>query len=181
MSRTGERARVIGSEPIFEGRVVSLRVEEIELPGGRRSRLELIHHPGAAAVVPVDGEGRVVLVRQYRHATGGLWPLEVPAGKLDPGESPAACARREVEEEVGHQVGELLELGAIFTTPGFTDEVIWLYEAHDLERTATAHETDEVIEVVSMDFADAVSAVRDGRIRDGKSVAAILQAALRRS
>jgi ADP-ribose pyrophosphatase len=110
----------------------------------------------------------------------GGWILEVPAGKLDDGEPPSVCAAREVEEEVGHQVGALLELGAIFTTPGFTDEVIWLYEAHDLTRTEIAHEEDEVIEVVEMEFEDAVQAVQDGEIRDGKTVSTILHAALRR-
>ena len=87
---------------------------------------------------------------------------------------------REVEEEVGHRAGELVSLGSIFTSPGFADEVIWLYEAHDLTPTEIAHEEDEVIEVVEMDFAEAVRAVREGEIRDGKTVSTILHAALRR-
>ena len=171
--------RVLSSDRTHEGPLLKIDLDEVELPGGALARLESIRHPGAAAVLPFLSDDRVLLVRQYRHAMGG-WILEVPAGKLDDGESPTVCAAREVEEEVGHRVGALLELGAIFTTPGFTDEVIWLYEAHDLTPTEIAHEEDEVIEVVEMDFADAVRAVRDGEIRDGKTVSTILHAALRR-
>ena len=172
-------ARVVHSLRAHEGRLLKIDLDIVQLPGGKQAVLESIRHPGAAAALPFLPDGRVLLLRQYRHAMGG-WILEVPAGKLEPGEPPAKCAMREVEEEVGHRVGRLVELGAIFTTPGFTDEVIWLYEAHDLERTATAHEADELIEVLTMELSEAVAAVKDGRIRDGKSVAAILKAALRR-
>lgn len=171
---------VVSTTRTHEGRLLKIDEDQVRLPGGAVARLESIRHPGAAAVLPFLEDGRVLLVRQYRHAMGG-WILEVPAGKLDDGEAPAVCAAREVEEEVGHRVGALLELGSIFTTPGFTDEVIWLYEAHDLQETGLAHEPDEVIEVVTMEFAEAVAAVRDGAIRDGKSVAVILHAALRRA
>jgi ADP-ribose pyrophosphatase len=172
--------KVRSSTRSHEGRLLKIDLDEVELPGGKVARLESIRHPGAAAVLPFLANGNVLLIRQYRHAMGG-WILEVPAGKLDDGEPPAECAVREVEEEVGHQVGALLELGAIFTTPGFTDEVIWLYEAHDLTATRLAHEEDEVIEVVEMEFDEAVRRVRDGEIRDGKTVATLLHAALRRS
>ena len=113
-------AVVISSKPIYAGRVVKLRVEEIELPNGRRSLLELVDHPGAAAIVPLDREGRVLLVRQYRHAANRTWMLEVPAGKLDPGEEAATGAARECEEETGFRPGRLVPLGGILTTPGFT-------------------------------------------------------------
>jgi ADP-ribose pyrophosphatase len=158
--------RVLSSDRTHEGPLLKIDLDEVELPGGALARLESIRHPGAAAVLPFLSDDRVLLVRQYRHAMGG-WILEVPAGKLDDGESPTVCAAREVEEEVGHRVGALLE-------------VIWLYEAHDLTPTEIAHEEDEVIEVVEMDFAEAVRAVRDGEIRDGKTVSTILHAALRR-
>ena len=172
-------ASVIGSRRTHEGPLLKIDLDEVELPGGAVAQLESIRHPGAAAVLPFLADGCVLLVKQYRHAMGG-WILEVPAGKLDDGEPPEDCAVREVEEEVGYRAGALVPLGAIFTTPGFTDEVIWLYEAHGLEETELAHEADEVIEVQTWDFEEAVRAVEDGRIRDGKSVAAILQAALRR-
>jgi ADP-ribose pyrophosphatase len=170
---------VRSSTRVHEGPLLKIDLDEVELPGGALARLESIRHPGASAVLPFLPDGKVLLVRQYRHAMGG-WILEVPAGKLDDGEPPDTCALREIEEEVGHRAGALLELGAIFTTPGFTDEVIWLYEAHDLTRTEIAHEEDEVIEVVEMEFEEALRRVRTGEIRDGKSVACILHAALRR-
>lgn len=165
---------------VHEGRLLKIDLADVSLPGGARAALESIRHPGAAAALPFLDDDRVLLVRQYRHAMGGFI-LEVPAGKLDDGEAPDVCALREVEEEVGYRSGRLEPLGAIFTTPGFTDEIIWLYEAHELEHRGVAHEEDEVIEVQEWRFADAVQAVRDGRIRDGKSVAAILHAALRRT
>ncbi len=172
-------AEVISSQRTHSGPLLKIDEDEVRLPGGAVARLESIRHPGAAAVLPFLEDGSVLLVKQYRHAMGG-WILEVPAGKLDDNEKPELCAAREVEEEVGHRVGKLIDLGAIFTTPGFTDEVIWLYEAHELTKTKLAHEEDEVIEVITLAFKDAVDAVRDGRIRDGKSVAAILHAATRR-
>ena len=174
---TGVEVR--SKERVFEGRLLKIDREDVLLPGGRTATLESIRHPGAAAALPFLPDGRVLLIQQYRHAMGGTI-LEIPAGKLDAGESPLDCARREVEEEVGYHPGELVLLGSVFTTPGFTDEEIWLYEAHALTLTRTAHESDEVIEVLSWEFEDALRAVVEGRIRDAKSVAAILRAALRR-
>jgi ADP-ribose pyrophosphatase len=172
-----ERARVLSSRSVHEGRVIALRVEEIELPGGRRSTLELVHHPGAAAIVPVDDAGRVLFVRQYRHATGGQWLLEVPAGKLDPGEPPEACAARECEEETGFRPSELVPLGWIWTTPGFTDERIWLFLARGLVPGRQDLQEDEALAVERLPFAEAVSRALGGGINDAKSIAALLRAA----
>ena len=171
------RATVIHSQPVYAGRVVKLRVEEIELPNGRRSKLELIHHPGAAAIVPVDGEGRVLLVRQYRHATGGRWLLEVPAGKLEPGEEAAIGAARECEEEVGFRPGRLDALGGIWTTPGFTDEWIHLFLARDLVPGRQDLQEDEALSVVRLPLVEALALSLDGGIDDGKSIAALTRAA----
>ncbi len=174
------RVTVATTDRVHEGPLLKIDLEDVHLPGGKRALLETIKHPGAAAALPFLPNGDVLMVRQYRHALGG-WILEVPAGKLDDGEPPDQCARREVAEEVGYEVGDLRPLGAIFTTPGFTDEVIWLYEAHDLKEVGTAHEDDEVIEVLKVPFEEALRAVRDGRIRDGKSVSTILHAAMQRA
>jgi ADP-ribose pyrophosphatase len=138
----------------------------------------MIRHPGAAAVVPIDEAGRVLLVRQYRYAASG-WLLEVPAGKLDDGEPPERCAVREVEEETGHRPRELEPLGWIWTTPGFTDEKIWLYLARGLESTRQNLQADEVLKVERFPFAEAVQMAASGVIRDGKSVCALLRASLR--
>jgi ADP-ribose pyrophosphatase len=174
---TDRPARVLASEAVFRGRVVDLRVEEIELPSGRRSRLELIRHPGAAAVVPLDDQGRALLVRQYRHATGGEWLLEVPAGKLDPGETPETCARRECEEETGFRPAELVPLGWIWTTPGFTDERIWLYLARGLTAGRQDLQDDEALRLEPLPFAEALALALGGGIDDGKSIAALARAA----
>ncbi len=167
------------SERVFEGKLLRIDREEIELPHGKHAVLETIRHPGAAAVLPFLPDGRVVLIRQYRHAAGGFI-VEVPAGKLDPGEQPERCARREVEEETGWRTGELVPLGSILTTPGFTDEVIWLYEAHALVRGRQALEADEVLDTLEVPFEEAVGMVRCGAITDAKSVASILLAFARR-
>jgi ADP-ribose pyrophosphatase len=170
-------ARILASRSVHEGRVISLRLEEIELPSGRRSNLELIRHPGAAAIVPVTAAGEVLLVRQYRHATGGEWLLEVPAGKLDPGESPESCATRECEEETGFRPGNLTPLGWIWTTPGFTDERIWLYLATGLVAGRQDLQEDEALSVERLPLAEAVARALDGGIDDGKSIAALTRAA----
>ena len=160
---------------MYSGRVVTLSVDQVALPNGKHCELEMIRHPGAAAVVPVDAEGNAILVRQYRYATDG-WLLEVPAGKLDPGESPETCAIREVEEETGYRVGQLQSLGWIWTTPGFTDEKIWLFRGTGLVHGTQQLQGDELLEVVKFPLSEAVEAAADGTIQDGKSVCALLRA-----
>jgi ADP-ribose pyrophosphatase len=161
---------------VFDGRVVKLSVDRVRLPDGRLSELEMIRHPGAAAVVALDDGGQVLLVRQYRYATSG-WLLEVPAGKLDGDESPQACAAREVEEETGFRPGELISLGWVWTTPGFTDEKIWLFLARDLTPSRQTLQADEVLTVERVPLARAVEMAASGELHDAKSVCALLRAA----
>lgn len=168
---------VLSSRSVHDGRIVKLSLEEVRLPNGNTVTLELIRHPGASAVVPVDADGNAILVRQYRHATGSFL-LEVPAGKLDhPGESPEVCALREVEEETGYRAGRLVPLGWIWTTPGFTNEKIWLYLALDLQPSRSNLQADEVLTVESLPLAEAARRALSGEIVDGKSVCALLRAA----
>jgi len=166
---------VIETRNIYKGKVVDLSVEKVKLPNGHVTEMELIRHPGAAAVVPVDESGQVLLIRHYRHATGGFL-LEVPAGKLDPGESPERCAEREVEEETGFKVGSLQPLGWIWTTPGFTNEKIWLYLGRELVPASQHLQSDEVLTVERVSFEQAVSMAVRGEITDSKSICAILRA-----
>lgn len=139
--------------------------------------LEILRHPGAAAVVPLHADGSVTLIRQYRHAAGGMiW--EIPAGKLEPGEPPAECAARELEEEAGVGCAELRHLTTIFTTPGFTDEVIHLYLATGLSEVPARPEADEVIERHRLPAAQVLAMIRNGEITDGKSICALMLALL---
>ena len=168
-------AERLGETQLYRGRIVDLRLERVRLPNGSICELEIIHHRGAAAAVPVDSEGNVLLVRQYRHATGG-WLLEVPAGKIDGGEPPETCALREVEEETGFKPGRLVPLGWIWTTPGFTDERIWLFLALDLASGRQTLEEDEALTVLRIPLEEAVAMATRGDIQDAKSVCALLRA-----
>ncbi len=164
----GRRAR----EELWSGSVGSFGIDRVELPNGRVAQLALLEHPGAAAVVPfVDGT-TILLLRQFRYAAGGtIW--EVPAGKLDAGEAPEHCALRELHEETGYRAARIEPLGRILTTPGFTDEQIWLFAARDLEADRTAHGEHEVIEVHQVPLATALDMIDSGEIVDGKTIAAL--------
>jgi len=169
--------RVLSRKSIFDGRIVHLSTEEVELPGGRHATLELIEHPGAVVIVPVTASGDVVLIRQYRHAARRSWLLELPAGTLEPGEPTETAAGRECEEEVGLVPGRLDRLGGIWTTPGFTDEWIELWLARDLAPGTRDLDEDESIEVVEMPFGEALALALDGGLDDAKSVVALVRAA----
>ena len=132
---------------IYKGKVVHLFIDPVSLPNGKKIELEVIRHPGASAVVPLREDGVVLMVRQYRHAAGG-YIYEIPAGKLSEGESPEACAVREVEEEIGYEVGRLKKLTAIFTAPGFCDEQIHLYLGTELSLRRQKLVEDDVLEFI---------------------------------
>jgi ADP-ribose pyrophosphatase len=169
----------LASRQIYQGRSFRFDIDRVRLPNGVEMDFEMIHHPGAAAVVPVlaDGDGmKVVMIRQYRYATGG-WLLEIPAGKLNPGEPPEHCAARETEEEVGYQPGRLIPLGWIWSSPGFLDEKIWLYLAADLKQTQQATDHDEVLEIERIPLREAIDKAARGEIHDVKSACALLRAA----
>lgn len=170
-----QEAKRLGQRQVYRGQIVDLSVDRVQLPNGHVLDLELIRHPGAAAVVPVDDNGDVVLVRQYRYATDGFL-LEVPAGKLDGAEQPELCAAREVEEETGYRTGRLTPMGWIWTTPGFTDEKIWLFLGTELTQKRSSLQPDEVLSVERMPLAEAVDLAHSGGINDAKSVCALLRA-----
>lgn len=165
---------------IYSGKVVVLNLETVALPNGASVELEIVRHPGAAAVVPLKPDGTVILIRQYRHAAGGFI-YEIPAGKLDRGEEPLACAARELEEEVGWRADNFDLLTSIFTAPGFADEVIHIYAATGLTPGRQKLDHDEVLEIVEVPLEKAVRMVQEGEIRDAKSIAGLLTAHLRTS
>jgi len=165
------------TERIYRGRVIDFHLDQVVFPDGSEGTLEMVRHPGAAAVLPflddpADTDPRVLLIRQFRHGAGGnLW--EIPAGRLDPGEAPEACARRELAEETGYHAADLLPLGPIHTTPGFSDEVIHLFAATGLTQGDTAHEADEFIELHVLKWSRVMEMVRSAEITDGKTLAAV--------
>lgn len=164
---------------IHHGRIGSFGVEEVELPSGRRCTFDVLQHPGAAAAVVFTSPAKIVLLRQYRHAVG-LWLWEIPAGKLDPGETPGDCIAREIEEETGLRASSLESLGVMVPAPAYTDERIWLYEARDVETGTMAHGADEEIEVHEVGFEEALAMIVRGDIIDAKTIAGLHLAAARR-
>lgn len=172
-------ARVLRHARVYDGRVLSLDVDEVSEPGGVHGTREVVRQPGSVAALPVLEDGRLVLVRQYRYAVDArVW--ELPAGRRDPGETPEAGARRELEEEVGLRAGSLEPLLTFWTTPGFCDEVMHLYRATSLTPVPPRPEADERIEQASFTLDEALAMLRRGEIREGKTVVALLLEAERR-
>lgn len=169
-------AVVLSRRAIHKGRVLDIGVERVRLPSGVETDLEMIRHPGAAAIVPLTARGEILMLHQFRHAAGGmLW--EIPAGTLAPGEEPLACAHRELEEETGMCAGDMLELGYILPAPGYTDERIHLFVARGLAPATQKLDADEVItEVRPVPVAEVMRAIAAAELIDAKSVVAICRA-----
>ncbi|MBT8136371.1 MAG: NUDIX hydrolase [Gammaproteobacteria bacterium] len=160
---------------IFRGRIIGLDVESVTLPNGTELEMEIVSHPGGAAVVAIDENSRVCLLRQYRHVAGGyLW--ELPAGKIDDNEPPLDTAIRELADEAGIRAGVWHSLGNMISSPGVFTEVVHLWLARTLESGEANTDADEVIEVHWVDYAEALSWALDGTIRDAKSVIGLLRA-----
>ena len=169
----------IATRRVYSGRVFDVDLDQVRFPDGSAGELEIIRHPGAAAVVPIassietSADPTLLMLRQFRHAAGGeLW--EIPAGRLDTGESPEACARRELLEEAGVEAERLEALTEIYTTPGFTDERIHLFAAYGLRAREPKREPDEFIEVTPMPLSQVLERIASGEIRDGKTIVAVL-------
>lgn len=169
---------LISTERRYQGRIIHLDVDTVEFPDGSTGQLEMIRHPGAAAVVPMlddpaSPDPRVLLLRQFRHAAESfIW--EIPAGRLDPGETPEQCAHRELTEETGMRASRLTPLTTIYTTPGFTDERIHLFLASGLEEGAHRREPDEFMEVHPRPWSDVMKMVESGVVQDAKTLVALM-------
>ena len=172
--------RILSSTRSFEGRLLKVDSVDIELPNGHRTTHEVVRHPGAVCVVALDDQGRVLVVRQYRTALE-RGTVEVPAGKLDPGEDPEDAVRRELAEETGYVAGEIRRLASIAVAVGYSDEIIHLYLATDLEPGSAHPDEDEFIAAEWVGVESLIDSVLDGRIEDSKTViAALICDALRR-
>ncbi len=166
--------KTLEHKTVYKGLIVNVYMDRAELPNGKSARREVVDHPGGVAILPLLDNGEVVTVRQYRYPFGEVL-LEVPAGKLDRGEAPEACALRELEEEVGLVPGRLIPLGALYVSPGFCNEVIHLYLARDLRPVPRHPDEDEFLKVCSFPLDTLVEQAVRGEIKDAKTVAAVLR------
>ena len=167
----------LARQDIYAGRVVTLHVDTVELPDGGTSIREIVDHPGGVAILALDEENRVPVVRQYRYAFGRTM-LEIPAGKREPGEPPHVTARRELQEEVGAAAARWDDLGVLIPSPGCYGETLYLYLARELTFGAVDPDEDEFLECERMDFGALYEMCMDGRVQDAKTVAAVLKAKL---
>lgn len=175
-----DRSSTVSSQRIYHGRVLNLDVDRVRFPNGSEGQLELIRHSGAAAVLPFldephDPEARILLIRQYRYAADRFL-YEIPAGRLEGGEEPIACARRELREEAGCEAASLVSLGGFFTTPGFIDEFIHVFIATGLTRGDPKPEIDEFIHSESHTLLEGLRMIDRGEIVDGKTIIALFMA-----
>jgi ADP-ribose pyrophosphatase len=178
IERSDLREERISGELVYEGTILDLEVDLVRLPNGGETVREVVRHRGAVVVLPLHEDRKIELVRQFRYPMREVL-LELPAGKLDPGEEPMACAGRELAEEAGWKPVEIHELGSFFTTPGFTDEVLHAFIATPLEPAhEVAQDPDEAIEIVTMSVDEVLDACRDGTIRDSKTIATLFLAQL---
>ena len=175
---TSEKGKLVSTRRVYDGRIIKVDEDAVELPNGAMANLEMIRHPGASAVVPflsdpASEDPQLLLIRQYRHAANGFI-YEVPAGKLDGGEEPIVCARRELLEETGCTASRVEHLFTFYTTPGFTDERIHAFIATDLTRGEQQLQRDEVMTLETVSMSRALEMIRTGEIVDAKTALSIL-------
>ncbi|WP_423407295.1 NUDIX domain-containing protein [Heyndrickxia sp. MSNUG] len=166
--------KTLKTERIFTGKVISLQVDDVELPNGNTSKREIVKHPGAVAVIPVTAENKIVMVEQYRKALERTI-IEIPAGKLESGEKPVVCAGRELEEETGYECKQMEWLISFYTSPGFADEIIHVYKATGLtkkENPAVADE-DEFVNLIEVTLEEAIQLIKEQKIYDAKTAYAV--------
>jgi ADP-ribose pyrophosphatase len=166
--------KTLRTEQIFSGKVISLQVEEVELPNGKTSKREIIKHPGAVAVIAITEDEKIVMVEQYRKALERNI-IEIPAGKLEKGEEPKGCAIRELEEETGYECENIDWLISFYTSPGFADELVHLYVATGLKKklNAAALDEDEFVNLVEVSLDEALELMKDQKIYDAKTAFAV--------
>ena len=171
--------RRLSTRRIYDGKVLALDVDEVEEPGGVRVAREVVRHRGSVAALPITENGSLILVRQYRYAVGeSLW--ELPAGRLDPGETPEEGIQRELREEIGRRAGSLEKIAFYYTTPGFCDEAMHLFRATALSPDRAAADDDERIEIGEFTLEQASGMIAAGELREGKTLVAVLLELARR-
>lgn len=166
--------KTVESQTVFQGRIVTVKLDKAQLPNGRLTSREVVEHPGGVAVLPLDADGCVTLVRQFRYPFQRVL-LELPAGKLEKGENHRACGLRELEEETGMTAGEFTYLGGLYLSPGYSSEVLHLYLARELRQGTSHPDEGEFLNVEKMPFQELLDRVMAGEIHDAKTVAAVLK------
>lgn len=166
----------LSSEAVYHGRVFDVLRERVQYPDGRIADVDLVRHAGAVAILPMDADGNLVLIRQYRHAIGAMF-LEIPAGSLEAGEEPEDCARRELREEIGMAPGWLRQLGAFYPAAGYTDELLRIFLAGELMADALEGDEDELIEIERFSPERVLEMAATGEIQDAKTLIALAWAA----
>ena len=163
----------IQSSKMYQGRAFSVRVDEVRLPNGASTYLDIVEHVNAVTILPIDTDGQIWFVRQYRHPAG-VEILELPAGTLEDGEDPMACAHREIQEEIGMGAGSLQEIGSYFLAPGYSTEYMFVYLARDLFPSSLPRDEDEFLTVVRYPLSRVFEWARSGEIQDAKTLASLL-------
>ncbi|MFB5661563.1 NUDIX hydrolase [Alteribacillus sp. HJP-4] len=164
--------KTIHKKKIFEGKIIELDVHEVELPDGKKSKREIITHPGAVAVIARNAAGKIIMVKQYRKALEKHL-VEIPAGKLEKGEDARSSAARELEEETGYKAKTFDYLQSFYTSPGFADEIVYLFEAGSLYEGSAGTDEDEFVDVIEVDLKEAQAMIENEEIHDAKTVFAI--------
>lgn len=165
--------KTLESKTVYKGRIISLRLDSVVLENGNTALREVVEHPGAVGIVALKDNGDIVMVKQYRKAADQVL-LELPAGKLEPGEDPADCAARELTEETGYIAGDLRYLVSFYTSPGFSNEVMHMFLATGLREGENDPDDDEMVETVEISPDRAMDMILEGEIKDGKTIAGIL-------
>ncbi|RKD27862.1 ADP-ribose pyrophosphatase [Caminicella sporogenes DSM 14501] len=165
--------RTIKSDKIYQGKIINLRVDTVELPDKKYSKREIVEHPGGVAILPITKDNKIIMVKQYRKSVEEKL-LEIPAGKLEIGEEPKECAKRELLEETGYTSENIEYLFKFYTSPGFSNEVISLFIAKNLEKGEARPDEDEYIEIKEYEIEELLEMIKNGEIKDAKTIIAIL-------
>ncbi|WCN36865.1 NUDIX domain-containing protein [Aneurinibacillus uraniidurans] len=164
--------KTVSSQTIYEGKVITLKVDEVELPNGKTASREIVTHPGAVAVMAITDDNRLVVVRQFRKPLERTI-VEIPAGKLEPGEEPVVCAHRELEEETGYTTQTMQHVASCYTSPGFANEIIHLYRTNGLIAGEAKPDEDEFVELMHITIEEAQQLIAAGEICDAKTIMAV--------
>jgi len=167
--------KTVKSKNLYNGKIVKLDIETVLLPNGNITEREIIRHPGAVAILPIDSNENIYFIKQFRKAINDIL-IEIPAGKLEIGEEPYKCALRELQEEIGYTSNKLTLINTIYTSPGFADEIIYIYKAEELVKSQLKKDEDEFIEICIFHKSQVFDMIKNGEIKDAKTIVALLTA-----